>query len=120
VRENGEEERREELRGRLAIAEAALARLAQLADAEWTNEETIERVRGVYEFRRRRFKVQAGKLADEDGIEERSLHYRRLMHRIYDAQREVLVGLRDDGEVSSEVMGRLERELDLEESRLEV
>ena len=42
------------------------------------------------------------------------------MHRIYDAQREVLVGLRDEGKVSSEVMRRLERELDLEESRLEV
>jgi monovalent cation/hydrogen antiporter len=94
--------------------------VSELADAEWTNDETIERVRGVYEFRRRRFKVQAGKLGDEDGIEERPPQYQRLMHRIYDAQREVLVGLRDEGEVSSEVMRRLERELDLEESRLEV
>jgi CPA1 family monovalent cation:H+ antiporter len=42
------------------------------------------------------------------------------MHRIYDAQRETLVGLRDEGEVSGEVIARLERELDLEESRLEV
>lgn len=109
-----------ELRGRLAIADAALGRIDELADADWTNDETIERVRGVYEFRRWRFKVQAGKLEDEDGIEERSLQYQRLMHRIYDAQREVLVGLRDEGEVSSEVMRRLERELDLEESRLEV
>ncbi len=56
----------------------------------------------------------------DDGIEERSLQYQRLMHRIYDAQRETLVGLRDGGEVSSEVTRRLERELDLEESRLEV
>ncbi len=120
AREDGEEERREEIHGRLAIAQAALERIDELSSAEWTNDETIERVRALYEFRRRRFKVQAGKLEDEDGIEERSLQYQRLMHRIYDAQREVLVGLRDDGEVSSEVMRRLERELDLEESRLEV
>jgi CPA1 family monovalent cation:H+ antiporter len=120
VRESGEEEHREELRGRLAIAEAALERIDELADSEWTNDDTIDRVRGVYEFRRRRFKAQAGKLEDDDGIEERSLQYQRLMHRIYDAQRETLVGLRDDGEVSSEVMRRLEHELDLEESRLEV
>jgi monovalent cation/hydrogen antiporter len=120
VRESGDEEQQEELRGRLAIADAALGRIDELAAAEWTNEESIERVRALYEFRRRRFKVQAGKLEDEDGIEERSLQYQRLMHRIYDAQREVLVGMRDDGEVSSEVMRRLERELDLEESRLEV
>ena len=59
-------------------------------------------------------------MADEDGIEERSMSYQRMMHRIYDAQRKVLVGLRDDGEVSNEVVARLERELDLEESRLEV
>jgi monovalent cation/hydrogen antiporter len=64
--------------------------------------------------------VKAGKVADEDGIEERSMQYQRLMHRIYDAQRETLVALRDEGEVSNEVIGRLERELDLEESRLEV
>ena len=43
-----------------------------------------------------------------------------LVRRIADVQRETLVGLRDGGEVSSEVMRRLERELDLEESRLEI
>jgi NhaP-type Na+/H+ or K+/H+ antiporter len=120
VRESGEEERHEELRGRLAIADAALGRIDQLSGADWTNDESIERVRALYEFRRRRFKVQAGKVPDEDGIEERSLQYQRLMHQIYDSQRETLVELRDGGEVSSEVVRRLERELDLEESRLEV
>ena len=77
-------------------------------------------MRGLYEFRRRRFKAKAGKIDDEDGIEERSMQYQRMMHGIYAAQREALRGLRDEGTVSSEVMGRLERELDLEESRLEV
>jgi CPA1 family monovalent cation:H+ antiporter len=120
VREDGEEERREEIHGRLAIAQAALERIDELSEAEWTNDETIERVRALYEFRRRRFKVQAGKIEDEDGIEERSLQYQRLMHRIFDVQRETLVELRDGGEVSSDVTRRLERELDLEESRLEV
>jgi CPA1 family monovalent cation:H+ antiporter len=120
VREDGDEERREELQGRLAIAQAALERIDELSEVEWTNDETIERVRALYEFRRRRFKVQAGKLEDEDGIEERSLQYQRLMHRIFDIQRETLVELRDGGDVSSDVTRRLERELDLEESRLEV
>jgi len=120
VREDGEEERREEIHVRLAIAQAALGRIEELSAAEWTNDETIERVRALYEFRRRRYKVQAGKLEDEDGIEERSLQYQQLMHRIFDAQRETLVELRAGGEVSSDVTRRLERELDLEESRLEV
>jgi CPA1 family monovalent cation:H+ antiporter len=42
------------------------------------------------------------------------------MHQIYDIQRETLIELRDGGDVSSDVTRRLERELDLEESRLEV
>lgn len=42
------------------------------------------------------------------------------MHELYAAQRDALVRLRDSGEVSGEVMRRVERELDLEESRLEV
>jgi DNA helicase HerA-like ATPase len=43
-----------------------------------------------------------------------------MMHEIYGAQRQALVELRNDRQISSEVMRRVERELDLEESRLEV
>jgi CPA1 family monovalent cation:H+ antiporter len=43
-----------------------------------------------------------------------------MMHEVFGAQRHALVGLRNEGEISSEVMRRIERELDLEESRLEV
>jgi monovalent cation/hydrogen antiporter len=120
VHETGEEEENEEVLARLRCAAAALARLEELEGEAWTNPETVGRVRGLYEFRRRRFKVRAGKIEDDDGIEDRSLSYQRLMHELYTAQRSTLVELRDDGEVSGDVMRRLERELDLEESRLEV
>ena len=66
-------------------------------------------------------KVRAGKIEDEDGIENRSLAYQRLMHELYTVQRPwAVVELRNSGEISNEVMHRIERELDLEESRLEV
>jgi CPA1 family monovalent cation:H+ antiporter len=120
LREDGAEEEGEELRARLAASHAALVRLDELAIEEWIRDDTLERVRGMYEFRRRRFKVRAGKLDDEDGIEERSLSYQRLMHELYVVQRRALVTLRNDGEISNAVMHRIERELDLEESRLEV
>jgi monovalent cation/hydrogen antiporter len=42
------------------------------------------------------------------------------MHRVFEAQRIRLVELRNEGQISNQVMHRLERELDLEESRLEV
>jgi len=99
---------------------AALERLDELTSEDWTRDDTIERVRAQYQFRQRRFKVRAGKIEDEDGIEDRSIAYQRLMHEIYLVQRRALVELRNTGTISNDVMHRVERELDLEESRLEV
>jgi CPA1 family monovalent cation:H+ antiporter len=120
VIEDGTEEEREELRARLVIARAALDRVDELETEDWTRDGTVERLRRLYEFRQRRFKIRAGKLEDEDGLEEGSLLYQRMMHEIYIAQRQALVGLRNTRQISSEVMRRVEHELDLEESRLEV
>jgi CPA1 family monovalent cation:H+ antiporter len=47
------------------------------------------------------------------------MNYQRLMHDLYTVQRQALTALRNQGEISNEVMHRIERELDLEESRLE-
>jgi len=113
------DEEHEELRARLTIARAALDRVDELEDEEWTREGTIDRVRQLYQFRQRRFKMRAGKIED-DGLEDRSLAYQRLMHEIYAAQRSELVRLRNERTISAEVMRRVEREIDLEESRLEV
>jgi CPA1 family monovalent cation:H+ antiporter len=117
--EDGAEES-EEIRARLVASKAALTRLAELEEEDWIRGETVERVRALYRYRKRRFAVRAGKIEDEDGIEDRSIAYQRLMHILFTAQRDALVGLRNEGTISSEVMRRIERELDLEESRLEV
>ncbi len=118
--EDGTEEELEEVRARLVIARAALERVDQLEAEDWTRDGSVERVRRLYEFRQRRFKIRAGKIEDEDGIEESSLAYQRMMHEIYAAQRRALVQLRNGSQISSDVMRRVEHELDLEESRLEV
>jgi NhaP-type Na+/H+ or K+/H+ antiporter len=120
VQEDGAEEQAEEMRARYVASRAALDRLDELAMEDWTLDDTIERARGLYEFRQRRVKVRAGKIDDEDGIENRSLAYQRLMHELYLVQRRAVVALRNRGEISNDVMHRIERELDLEESRLEV
>jgi monovalent cation/hydrogen antiporter len=119
VGDDGDGEGAEELRARLTTTKAAIDSLDQLEAEDWTRNDTIERVRALYEFRKRRFAAQAGKIED-DGIEDRSLTYQRMMHVIFSAQRQALIGLRNQGDISSEVMRRIERELDLEESRLEV
>ena len=74
----------------------------------------------MYAFRRRRFATLRGDLEDEDGIVDRSLAYQRLMHDVIEAQRAAIVQMRNEGLISADVMRRVERDLDLEESRLEI
>jgi CPA1 family monovalent cation:H+ antiporter len=119
VHDDGAEEQREELRARIASATAAIEEIDRLEGEEWTRDDTIERMRRLYDYRRRRFKAQAGKVED-DGFEDRSLSYQRMVQSVISAQRRALVGLRNRGEIPDDVMRRVERELDLEESRLEI
>jgi monovalent cation/hydrogen antiporter len=112
-------EEREEVRARLEATKAALARLDELAMEDWTRDDTVERLRGAYEFRRRRLKARVGKVED-DGYEDRSLAYQRLVRELLEAQRRTIVRLRNQGVISNEIMHRVERDLDLEDSRLEI
>jgi monovalent cation/hydrogen antiporter len=112
-------EEQEEVRGRLRATDAALARLEELATEEWTRDDTVERMRGLYQFRRRRLKARGGYL-DDDGAQDRSLAYQRLVRELLEAQRREIVLLRNQGEISNEVMHRIERDLDLEDARLEI
>jgi hypothetical protein len=109
----------EEIRARLVATKAALSEIDQLAQEDWTRDDTIERLRALYDYRKRRFAARAGKIED-DGYEDRSLAYQRTLQAVIGAQREALVQLRSDGGVSNEIMLRILRELDLEESRLEI
>ena len=120
VHDDGEEERREELKARVKIAAAALDRIDELEGEAWVRPETLERMRGQYRYRKRRFAAQAGKIEDEDGIEDQSQGFQRASREVITAERRVLVALRDRGTISNDVMHRIERELDLEDSRLEL
>jgi monovalent cation/hydrogen antiporter len=115
VTDDGSEER-EEMAARVRLAEAALARVEELTDEEWARPDTLERVRGQYDYRRRRFASRED--GDGDQYEERTGAYQRVMQELFDAQREELIGMRNRGDISDEVRRRVERELDLEESRL--
>ena len=57
---------------------------------------------------------------DGDGkIEKRSLKYQRLRRELLDVERQAVVELRNAGEISDVVMRKVERDLDLEVSRLD-
>jgi monovalent cation/hydrogen antiporter len=113
--DGGDEE--EEARARIRAAEAALARLEELEGEAWVLDDTAERLRGQYRFRIDRFSARGD--PDGDGkIEKRSLKYQRLRRELLDAERHAVVELRNTGEISEEVMRRVQRDLDLEDSRL--
>ncbi len=116
----------EELVARKTAAKAAKERLVVLAEEEWTNDDTVERMTGLFRFRYQRLSQRAAGMKGEgleDGAEDleaRSLSYQRLMHEVIGAQRGAIVEMRNAGEISDPVMHLLERELDLEEERLEI
>ena len=109
----------EELKARLVATKAALAQIDALEAEEWTRDDTIERMRAAYQFRKRRLAARAGKIED-DGYEDRSLQYQQVVQAVLAAQRDALVDARSAGTISNETMNRVIQELDLEESRLEI
>jgi len=109
---------KEETKARIRAAEAALARLEELAGEDWVREDTAERLRGAYNFRRSRFRARFDD-ADDGAIEERSVAYQRLRRELLDAERATLDELRREGVITEQVMHRVERDLDLEDLRLD-
>jgi len=115
-------EAEEELLARRRATQAALEHLDELASLEWTRDETVERMRAMYQYRTRRLGARAGETEDEEGggYEHRSRKYQKMVRSVLDAQRRAVVELRNHGEISNDVMHRIERELDLEDERLEI
>jgi monovalent cation/hydrogen antiporter len=119
LEEDRADELREEAKARIHAAEAALERLDELVDEEWVRPDTAERVRGLYNFRNNRFRARLDDM-DDGVIEERSLAYQRLRRELLDAERGAVLVLRNEGRISEDVMQRVTRDLDLEDSRLDV
>lgn len=110
---------KEETKARIRAADAAIARLDELVQEEWVRDDTAERLRGLYGFRRARFTARFDS-ADDGAIEERSQAYQRLRRELLEAERAEVVRLRQSGVINDDVMRRVVRDLDLEDARLDV
>jgi CPA1 family monovalent cation:H+ antiporter len=117
--EEDEQTAREEAKARKYAAHAALARLEELFEEEWVQEETAERLRGLYAFRRARFQARLDG-GDDRRLDERSAAYQRLRRELLEAERRAVVELRRTGRIDDEAMHRIQRDLDLEDVRLEI
>jgi CPA1 family monovalent cation:H+ antiporter len=113
------EEEAEDATARIRAAEAALARLEELAGENWVRDDTAERLRGLYGFRVNRFSSRFDDGAD-GSIEEQSQAYQRLRRELLDAERDAVTELGRAGQISGDVVNRVRRDLDLEDARLDV
>jgi CPA1 family monovalent cation:H+ antiporter len=107
----------EDVIGRKAATEAALARLAELRE-EWPDH--LPLIQNLEERYRHRTEHLVGpEDGDTTAEEQEKIEHRAILAAVINAEREAVIQARDAGLVSDEVMRRIERELDLEELRLE-
>ena len=103
-----------------AAANAALERLdRELAADGDVPEDVVSRLREKAELRQFGAWERLGSRGTADGaMEPPTVSFRRLRRAMIEAEREVFIDLRDRGQIDDEVLQRVQRELDLEESIL--
>ena len=108
----------EEALARVRAAEAALARLDELEAKTGCSPTPPSAPAASTASGSSRFTARAD--PDGDGkLEKRSLKYQRLRRELLEVERQAVVELRNTGEISDAVMRKVERDLDLEVSRLD-
>jgi CPA1 family monovalent cation:H+ antiporter len=113
----GDETADEERAARLVAAQAAVDRIGRLR-RDWADHgELLDQLHAQYEHRVSHIEPDGSAPGDE--AEQELLEHRLIRRAVIDAEREAVIRLRDDGHLSDEAMRRLERDLDLEELRLE-
>jgi monovalent cation/hydrogen antiporter len=110
---------KEETKARIYAARMAVERLEELAGEDWVREDTAERLRGLYRFRENRFSARYDD-EDDGAIEQQSQNYQRLRRELLDAERRAVVDLRRQGKINDDIMNLVQRDLDLEDARLDV
>ena len=102
-----------------AAANAALERLdRELAENGGVPEDIVARLREKAELRQFGAWERLGGRGGEGYTEPPTVSFRRLRRAMIEAEREVFIEMRDRGQIDEEVLSRVQRELDLEESIL--
>jgi len=104
---------------RLAAAQAALDRIDEIEATEpGVSETVVDRIRDLY---RARFARCIASLEGEGGeipIENPLTGYPRLREQLIDRERRTLIQMRNEGRLKTDVLRRIERDLDLDEARI--
>jgi monovalent cation/hydrogen antiporter len=110
--------REEEARARQRLVEAATGRIDELYPVWPGHHPLLDQLREVYRHRFEHVERQRDPSAGV-GEDRELIEHREIRRTVIDAEREALLRLRAEGEVNDEVLRDLERELDLEERRMD-
>jgi CPA1 family monovalent cation:H+ antiporter len=109
----------EEAFARYVTTDAATARLDDLA-AEWPGHlELIDNLRAQYSHQSRHAAVRQDAEDSSEEAEQELIEHRQIRMGVLTAEREALITLRDRGAISDQIFRLVERDLDLEEIRME-
>ncbi len=109
----------EEAKARLRAARAALSRLDELSSEDWVQDDVVEDLRSHFSDQDRRFTARYHGTEDGENQEQRATSYQRLKIELIGAERRAITDLRNQGIINDDVMRKVERDLDLEEVRLQ-
>lgn len=101
---------------RMATTAAALARLEQLYEQWPGHRELLDNLRATYEHRTRHDDAHHSESAE---AETEHIEHRKIRLELIETERAAAHEMRDRGAIGDQVLRRLERDLDLEELRME-
>jgi CPA1 family monovalent cation:H+ antiporter len=110
--------REEEARARQRLLDAAARRIDELYPVWPGHHPLLDQLRQTYRHRAEHVARQRDLSAGE-GEDRELIEHREIRRTILDAEREALLRLRAGGEVNDDVLRDLERDLDLEERRMD-
>lgn len=107
---------RAETHARIRVVHAGLAQLEELAAQDGAPDAAVKRLRGILELRLARLEARE---VDRDGENEGdAAAIGRLRREVIAAERAALAELRTQREAPAQVLGRIQRDIDLDEARL--
>ena len=112
------EVREEEADARQRLLDAATRRIDQLYPVWPGHRPLLDRLRDTYQHRSEHLDRQRDP-STSDGDDRELIEHREIKRTVIDSEREALLRLRAEGAIDDDVLRHLERELDLEERRMD-
>jgi len=117
--ESGDEPDEHDVQVRLKVLDAALRRADELAEEDGVPEKALARAREEFEMRAAQLRDEVDTGAGDAPSAELHAAARNVRRELLQAERDALIELADRNEVTGDTFRAMERDLDLEQARLE-